>query len=86
LRLNLLEEYDMVLVPEAVWKRLQKWYGGAPEILRKVITTGYYIKKKIVEIYLLAVKIVYNAKPGEVRLGSRLPTCLDFRTHRAVGD
>lgn len=57
----------MVLVPEPVWVRLQKWYGGGPVIARKVITTGYYIKKKMVEIYPLLIKAVYNAKPGEVR-------------------
>eukprot|EP00271_Cylindrocystis_brebissonii_P006579 TRINITY_DN19356_c0_g1_i1.p1 TRINITY_DN19356_c0_g1~~TRINITY_DN19356_c0_g1_i1.p1 ORF type:complete len:1040 (+),score=135.10 TRINITY_DN19356_c0_g1_i1:151-3270(+) len=34
------EDVDYVLVPEAVWKLLQEWYGGGPAIVRNTISTG----------------------------------------------
>mgnify|MGYP006088524281 CR=1 FL=1 len=38
LKLNLLEGHDYVLIPDALWKHLENWYGGGPDYSRNVIS------------------------------------------------
>ena len=36
--MNLLEGHDYVLIPDALWKHLENWYGGGPDYSRNVIS------------------------------------------------
>ncbi|KAK8915991.1 Ubiquitin carboxyl-terminal hydrolase 9 [Platanthera zijinensis] len=55
---NLQEGLDYHLVHQRVWKMLQEWYKGGPEIPRKVISEGINSKSFRVEVYPLILKLI----------------------------
>ncbi|PKA60058.1 Ubiquitin carboxyl-terminal hydrolase 10 [Apostasia shenzhenica] len=57
LRKNLQEQLDYLLVHQRVWKRLQEWYKGGPEIPRKVISE-VIPKSFTVEVYPLNLQLI----------------------------
>lgn len=58
LRLNLQEGTDYHLVHQIVWKKLQEWYKGGPEIARKVISESINSRSLRVEVYPLILKLI----------------------------
>ncbi|XP_014678376.1 PREDICTED: ubiquitin carboxyl-terminal hydrolase 4-like [Priapulus caudatus] len=63
LREHLIEEVDMVLVPEEAWKRLVSWYDtveGQEPIARQVVEHGMFVKQCKVEVYLVEFKLCQN--------------------------
>ncbi|KAG0472740.1 hypothetical protein HPP92_014597 [Vanilla planifolia] len=55
---NLQEDLNYHLVPQKVWKKLQEWYKGGPEIPRKVISNGIGRKNLVVEVYPLKLHLI----------------------------
>lgn len=67
LRESLYENKDFVLLPEQVWLAFQKWYGGGPSLVRKVICTKSMPNDNLaIEIYPLRVRV--NVLPGGAQL------------------
>lgn len=58
LRKNLQEGLHYHLVHQRVWKKLQEWYKGGPEIPRKVISEGSNSISFRVEVYPLILKLI----------------------------
>ncbi|KAH3759413.1 ubiquitin carboxyl-terminal hydrolase 15 [Pelomyxa schiedti] len=57
------EMMDYELLPRPVWKLLQAWYSGGPEIARKVIRIqGYWSSSLTVEVKLLCVNLVKSSE------------------------
>jgi ubiquitin carboxyl-terminal hydrolase 4/11/15 len=52
------EPYDFVLVSEAVWQQLHRWYGGGPEFGCPVISNG---RRTFVEVRPLLLKVVRSS-------------------------
>lgn len=58
LRRDMQELQDYHLIPLEVWKKLHEWYGGGPELRRKLISAGPLYKNFIVEVYPLHLQLI----------------------------
>ncbi|KAL0904858.1 hypothetical protein M5K25_027016 [Dendrobium thyrsiflorum] len=58
LHMNLQEGKDYHLVHQRVWKKLQEWYKGGPEIPRKVISESINSRSLRVEVYPLVLRLI----------------------------
>ncbi|KAI5071347.1 hypothetical protein GOP47_0013598 [Adiantum capillus-veneris] len=71
LREALLENQDFVLLPEQVWLAFQRWYGGGPSLMRKVICTKSMPNDHLaIEIYPL--RVLLHVLPGGAQLDVRM--------------
>ncbi|KAF6136233.1 hypothetical protein GIB67_001642 [Kingdonia uniflora] len=54
---TLMEEYDYVLAPQEVWKKLHYWYKGGPALPRRMIQQSSQIRSFSVEVYPLRLQL-----------------------------
>eukprot|EP00771_Trimastix_marina_P000793 gnl/Trimastix_PCT/1822.p1 GENE.gnl/Trimastix_PCT/1822~~gnl/Trimastix_PCT/1822.p1 ORF type:complete len:984 (+),score=295.40 gnl/Trimastix_PCT/1822:210-2954(+) len=60
---------DYQLIPGPCWKKLHQWYGGGPEIARKIIKVGTFGDLQV-EIFPLKLKLIRTLDDGRPDMSS----------------
>jgi len=80
LREDLQRGYDYEILPRKVWMRLIKWYGGGPEIPKKVILQSACDSRSLgVDIYPINVIVKYGPFSSIKYSFSRYQTIIDIK-------
>jgi ubiquitin carboxyl-terminal hydrolase 4/11/15 len=68
LRQGLQEKLDYVLITDKAWELLYKWYGGGPEIPRKVIEVGTKNRLLRIDLYPITPVFRYSQEKQKITL------------------